>query len=135
MRSLDIGESAYVVVRAEAMWNSSSILVRKGERYRFQARNVWYWYDDDIESTPDGQIDVPWVLRALPDVLKRCASAKWYALVGCVGKKAKNQFLVGSSRDDAEMPTDGELLFFANDVRTHYSNNHGQLRLDIERIA
>jgi hypothetical protein len=135
MRSLKIGQSAYVLVRAEAMWNSSDILVRKGEHYRFRARNVWYWYDNDIESTPDGQIDKPWVLRALPAVIKRCDSAEWYALVGCVGKKTRNQFLIGSGCNDAEMPADGELLFFANDVRTHYSNNHGQLRLDIERIG
>ena len=135
MRSLNVGESAYVIVRAEVMWNASDILVRKGEHYRFRARNIWYWYDKDIEATPDGQVDTPWLLRALPNRVKRCDSAGWYALVGSVGKKAKNQFLVGSRCDDAMMPADGALLFFANDVRTHYSNNHGQLRLVIERIT
>jgi len=135
MRSLNIGESAYVIVRAEVMWNASNILVRKGEHYHFWTRDVWYWYDKDIEATPDGQIDTPWLLRGLPDVLKRCSAANWYALVGSVGKKGRNQFVIGSRCEDVEMPTDGELLFFANDVRTHYSNNHGQLRLEIERIG
>lgn len=134
MRSLQIGEKAYVLVRAEVMWNASNILVRKGEHYRFRTSNLWYWYDDDVPSNADGQIKVPRLLRLIPDALKRCNDAPWYALVGSVGKKTQNQFIVGSGKDDLEMPAGGELLFFANDTRVSYSNNHGQLRLDVERI-
>lgn len=135
MRSLQIGESAYVLVRAEVMWNGSDLLVRKGEHYRFSTRNLWYWYDDDVASNADGQIKVPRLLRLIPDALKRCNEARWYALVGSVGKKTHNQFIVGSGKDNVEMPANGELLFFANDTRVSYSNNHGQLRLDIERVG
>lgn len=135
MRSMEIGEKAYVLVRAEVMWNSSDILVRKGQRYDFRARNEWYWYDDDVASSADGQINVPRLLRLIPNALKRCNDARWYALVGSVGKKTHNQFIVGSGANNLEMPAGGELLFFANDTRFSYSNNHGQLRLDIERIS
>ena len=135
MRRLKTGEKAYVLVRAEVMWNASNILVREGERYRFDTSNLWYWYDDDVAATADGQKKVPRLLRLIPDAVKRCNDAEWYQLVGSVGKKSRNQFIVGSGKDDVAMPTEGELLFFANDTRISYSNNHGQLRLDIERIG
>lgn len=138
MKHLKVGDKAYVLVRAEVMWNVSDIFVNPGERYRFRTSNLWYWYDAGVASTPDGQIDTPWALRLIPNAAKRCNDAEWYALVGSVGKKTRNQFIVGSGGEDGKdvtMPANGEMLFFANDTRFSYSNNHGQLRLVIERIA
>jgi len=132
---LDVGGTDELIVFGKKKWNMSGLSVVKGQRYAFTTSNVKDWRDASVKSTPEGQIEVPLMLKSgLVRRFRRFQGAEWYALVGCVQGRRDWMFKIGKGVT-IEIEEDGELAAFANDASLIYWNNHGSLRLGIKRCG
>ena len=91
------------------------------------------WRDKGHPATPgEGILAVPWPLTILA-WLRRFKGANWYTLVGNIGKRRYQSFLIGSGSEHRAM-ANGELFAFANDAWGFYGNNEGTLTITVTRI-
>jgi len=61
---LDVGGTDELIVFGKKKWNMSGVSVVKGQRYAFTTSNVKDWRDASVKSTPEGQIEVPLMLKS-----------------------------------------------------------------------
>jgi uncharacterized protein (DUF2235 family) len=125
------GDTARVGVFARAKWNNTTIEVRKGETYRFEATGTWY--DASIPSGPSGYMSPSFGFR-LVERLRRRPHDNWFALIGAVGQDRSAAFLVGAA-SETTIFNDGVLYCYANDLPFLYGNNSGTLKLQVTRLA
>ena len=123
------------VICANAPWNRTGIMLKKGEWYRFAAEGKWK--DGPIEASAVGYLD--------PDDeekmnafggFRRIRDARWFSVIGSIGKRSGIYFDIGAliaGGEAFEAPEDGELYCFANDAHFFYFNNSGTLRLTVTR--
>jgi hypothetical protein len=62
------------------------------------------------------------------------ADANWFALIAAVDDEETNLVKVGR-RGELTAPRDGNLYAFANDLKTRYGNNEGQVIATVERVG
>ncbi|WP_445368194.1 hypothetical protein ACH5Y9_01120 [Methylomonas sp. BW4-1] len=148
-----------VEVCACKTWNVSNFKVYKEEKYSFRVKDVIEpWQDGELPANPhDG-----WLANKffgwIASFLKRDGEAKWYQLVGSIGKgqnartflplnfygeiddqsldeKIHNEYLFPNNQFLTIEPDeeDAELYFYANDAEGRYINNKGILVLEIIR--
>ncbi len=132
-RSINIGESAEVSVRARDPWNPSGVLMEKGAVYRFQIVKITGW-DDAGEKNIDPLAGWTNFLLDFFSVFIRCPGQLYFRLIGGVSKKRKHFFPIDPEKPYTAEAT-GEFFAFANDLRPFYFNNHGVLILSIARVA
>jgi len=132
IRTVDVGETMTVRIRARAYWNDTGAFVRIGEHYRLHAEGSWR--DMFITSGPNGY-ETPWYSfgQGLATGLRRVPNARWFALVGAVRGAEESPFVIGAETC-AVMPSTGRLVCFANDIPGFYWNNCGAISLSIERL-
>lgn len=150
------GNTAEVEICACRPWNSSGIKVATGEQYLFSIiKETEQWVDGSTESTPEnGWTGVLYnIIGNIFSPLRRSDKANWYSLIGAIGRSEEDTFAVFKrGRQPTEVPTaenasissqawlpvtmdkEGELHFYANDMKGRYFNNKGSLRLQILRI-
>ncbi len=133
LKKVRVGEPQTFTVRAHRPWNPSELQVAEGGHYRFQVTDVENWRDKGHLATPsDGILAVPRLLKIF-GWLRRYKGANWYTLVGNIGQRAHQSFLIGSGSEHRAM-ANGELFAFANDAWGFYGNNEGTLTITVTRI-
>ena len=140
-RTLQIGDVATFTVRAEEQYSWSGVRLEAGGHYAFLIADSEKWTDDDIECGPDGwrSEDLPWYKEEIVELFegrRRCPSANWFELVGSIGDNEDMFFRIGNGGEDATYtaPVDGGLFAFANDLRSKYDNNHGEIAVTMMRV-
>jgi hypothetical protein len=128
---LQVGVESIVNVCARRYWNESFLVVEKGEQYKISVDGSQRWYDACVSSGAAGQPGTK--VQNLFCWLKRVRSAKWFALVICVGKSVDKPFVYCADADFVAA-RDGELYLFANDARLAYWNNTRHLDVHITRV-
>jgi hypothetical protein len=132
MSSLEIGESSTVIsVSARNPWNDSGIDLAVGAKYTFAATGLWK--DACIECGPEGYESTP--LLKLFERFRRVPNARYFKLIGTIGRTLDDFIIIGSSLPHFAPPRDGQLYCFANDVRLMYWNNAGCVELRVTRTA
>lgn len=132
MSSLTIGQSSPLIpVSACNPWNDSGIDLAVGATYSFTATGQWK--DASIEWGPDGYESTP--LLKLFERLRRVPDARYFKLIGTIGRSLDSVIVIGSSLPDFAPTRPGRLYCFANDVRIMYWNNSGDVQLKITRTA
>jgi hypothetical protein len=136
---LAVGQSASFPVRAADRYNWSGVRLQKGARYRVEVQGDQRWTDGGITCDADG-----WTSDVLPlfrrDLVRhfererRVADANWFALIAAVDDEETNLVKVGR-RGELTAPRDGNLYAFANDLKTRYGNNEGQVIATVERVG
>jgi hypothetical protein len=130
-RRLKPGESYSAVIQAREPWVSTGVYVEAGESYALSAAGTWV--DKDYESGPEGYDSRKWYMHAA-EWLRRYRQAKWFALIGCVGRDRNTTFVIGRGATlNAKKP--GVLVCYANDVPWFYFNNKGTVTLTIRRTV
>ena len=64
--------------------------------------------------------------------------AIFFTLIGCVGADPfapEHCFKVGSSLPEWQVPQDGSLYFYANDLPETYGNNNGAIQLTVTKLV
>src|SRR2546430_244559 len=128
--ALQVGSAATVVVEARQRWNASGIPVRRGEVYALEVPPGQTWNDASHTVGPDGY-ELPKLDKFVR--WRRRRDQKWFALIGAVGKDEKRSFPVLTGIAQWTAPADGELFFYANDVRIMYGNNSGSVSVTVRR--
>ena len=141
---LAVGKSHKFTVYANQKFNSSGLLVNKGEKYSFKINMKQRWFDANISAGPDGWDRKGQDLSLLKDVVirfsendRRCPEARWFEVVGCINKSDDVVFrlLNRTKSKPYSVPLKGELFAFANDVGDRYGNNLGTIKVGVTRIA
>jgi hypothetical protein len=129
------------IVKAADKWNKTGIVLEKGKTYKFKARGEWT--DKDYPVNANGFTTKQYITK-YPNILtgilmgffenfRRIPPAKWFALIGTIGKTTKTNFVIGTETTYKAVE-DGELFCFANDVSFAYDNNKGELELEVTKI-
>lgn len=130
--SMKVGEMRYVCVRANQLWNDSGIDVISGQIYTLTVPAGERWIDSrkicDANGYSSNQIMRPW------EFFRRAPEAKWFQLIGTIGRSPKARIVVGSRLTDFLPPFPGRLYFFANDLPWMYWNNRGMLAVRVTRL-
>ena len=123
-------------VAADQFWNRTGIRVEAGAVYDIEADGAWN--DASIPSGPDGYssnqvafFKVPFF--RLAESRRRLPSANWFALIGAIDTDESTQFVIGGGKLGYRPQKSGELTCFANDLRSKYDNNSGEIRLTVTR--
>lgn len=144
-KKLEVGQKRTVTVYANQKLNRSYVYANAGEVYSFFVKMDQKWFDSGITCGPDGwdrdSEDFPWyqdiAIKWLEDE-RRCPEAKWFEIVGVVGKKHQTPFQVLRLMEDKGLEitkNTGEFFLFANDLEDRYSNNLGFIEVVITRKA
>jgi len=129
--SIGIGETAYVCVHANKLWNDSGIDVAWGQRYTFSVARGEKWIGGQRTCGPDGYL--PARSARLSKFLRRVPEARRFQLIGAVGRSTKSAIIIGHQLPDFLVLFPGRLYLFANDLAWMYWNNEGMLAVRIKR--
>ncbi|MCP4341921.1 MAG: DUF2235 domain-containing protein [Desulfobulbaceae bacterium] len=143
-KKLEVGQSRLVTIYANLKNNRSYVYANKGEEYHFEVDMEQIWFDSGVECGPGGwdrdSEDFPWLvelrIKWMEDE-RPCPEAKWFELIGTVGKKEQQAFqvlnLANSDKNFTVEDYTGEFSFMANDLEDRYSNNLGYIQLTVTR--
>jgi T6SS, Phospholipase effector Tle1-like, catalytic domain len=135
------GDSFTFFVYAESQYNWSGVRLKGGQRYRFDVPGDQKWQDASISCGPEG-----WTSEQLPfykepfvkhlEDERRVPEADWFELIGSLDDD-EEYFRIGRGGPEKEYtaPRDAELYAFANDLKSKYGNNEGQLSVTITCVA
>lgn len=140
---LEINDSRTFTVQANQPYNPSRVLLRAGEKYRFEVNPDQLWFDADIPASPAGWDrskigKVKEWLIGFAESSRRCPDAEWFEIVGSLDRSDDDLFRILKHTDPAHpySPTkDAELYAFANDLRDKYGNNLGSIEVTVTRIG
>jgi hypothetical protein len=129
--TIRVGQTAYVPVCAHKPWNDSGIDVVSGQVFSFNVPSGEEWIDWQKAYGADGYGSTylirPW------EIFRRVPQAKWFQLIGTIGKSIKSPVIIGSKLVNFLPAFPGRLYLFANDVPWMYWNNRGMIALRVTR--
>lgn len=140
---LNVGETRTFTVHANRHYSPSGVILKPGEKYRFDVDSAQLWYDADIPATPAGWDRSKigglqsWIF-GFAESERRCPKGEWFELIGSIGQNDTNLFRILKHTVDAhgyEPEKEGELFAFANDLADKYGNNLGSVEVRVTRIG
>lgn len=121
-------------VTSEEHYVATGVLLEPGATYEISADDA-EWIDSTISSTAAGN-PAPALAQQTFQGLLRCQEARWFELIGAVGRSDEHLLPIGMGREWTYDGTDldAELQLFANDAIGFYWNNHGSVGVTIKRL-
>jgi len=92
------------------------------------------WKDASYDAGPEGILKKPSSMMSIFGSQKRLPSAKYFHLLGSIGKASSKPFLVKDGIPFTAHET-GELFLFVNDLPGFYGNNTGKSQLRIMLVG
>ena len=138
--ALDVDQSITVTVASAKPFNHTGILVEQSECYQVSTSTNETWTDGSITCDADGwttdDVSLGWkeIPIKIARKMRRVKEADWFTLCATVGRKDELAQKVGSS-GEYKIIQDGELTFFANDLKSKVDNNIGSIEVTITRSA
>jgi len=135
---LDVADTgSSILVDARHYWCHTGLRMRGGLYYSFEIPLGQIWHDAHIESGPGGYPD-GWIQKVGRPFLrlKKWSGEKvaFFALIVTLDESLE---LASPVRVEKpwQVPRDGELVCFANDVPCFYWNNRGSIRIIVRRVS
>ena len=128
---LETGQTAYVCVYANRLWNDSGIDVISGQNYRFSVPEGERWAHWRRTCTADG-CQSRWLIRPW-ERFRRVPKAKWLQLIATIGRSAGPAIVIGSGLIDFFPPFPGRLYFFANALPWMRWHSSGMIAVRVTR--
>jgi hypothetical protein len=129
--TMRIGQTAYVPVYANKLWNDSGVDVVSGQVFNFAVPTGEEWTDWRNRCDADGYSSTPLTRRL--EIFRRVPKAKWLQLIATIGKSVRSPVVIGSQFLEFLPSSPGRLYFFANDIPWMYWNNRGMIAVRITR--
>ncbi|OVE81509.1 hypothetical protein BVY04_03065 [bacterium M21] len=137
---LEIGQSRTVTIGSGEKYSWTGVSMQKGAYYSFLIDDDQNWKDADIVCGPEGweSEQLPWYKEGIVKVMesrRRYPEANWFEIIGSVNDDGSELFRIGKGGEHAtyQPKADGDFYAFANDLKSMYSNNHGEIRMTIRR--
>jgi hypothetical protein len=129
--TMRIGQTAYVPVYANKLWNDSGVDVVSGQVFSFTVPvgEEWSGWQKPCSANGYGSscFVKPW------EPFRRVPKVNWLQLIGTIGRSTKSPVIIGSKLLNFLPPLPGRLYLFANDVPWMYWNNQGMIAVRITR--
>jgi hypothetical protein len=129
--TMRVGQTAYVCVAADNLWNDSGINVVSGQAFTFSVPSGEQWIDWRTPCGADGYPSTR--LIRFWEKFRRIPNANWMQLIATIGKSIERPIVVGSKLMNFLPPLAGRLYLFANDLHWMYWNNKGTMAVRITR--
>ncbi len=135
---LDVGQSITVTVESAKLFNHTGILVEQFECYQVTTSIDDTWTDGSITCNADGwttnDVSLGWkeIPIKIARKMRRIKNADWFTLCATIGRIDEQAKAIGSS-GQYEVTKDGELTFFANDLKSKVANNIGSIGITLTR--
>jgi hypothetical protein len=129
--TMRIGQTAYIPVYANKLWNDSGVDVVSGQAFSFAVPPGEEWIHWKTACRADGYTSTSFA-RPL-EIFRRVPRADWLQLVCTIGKSIKSSTIIGSRLLDFAPAYRGRLYLFANDIPWMYWNNRGMMAVRITR--
>jgi len=129
--TMRIGQTAYVPVYANKLWNDSGVNVVSGQVFNFAVPASEEWTGWRNRCDADGYTSTH-VIRGL-EIFRRVPKASWLQLIGTIGRSLRSPVIIGSQFLEFLPPSPGRLYLFANDIPWMYWNNRGMIAVRITR--
>ena len=129
--TMRIGQTAYVPVYANKLWNDSGVDIVSGQVFNFAAPAAEEWSRWRTRCNADGYSSTH-LTRGL-GIFRRVPKARWLQLIGTIGKSIRSPVIIGSQFLEFLPPSPGQLYLFANDIPWMYWNNRGMIAVRITR--
>ena len=142
-RLLKPGESKEVTIYANQKYSQTGVVLEKGGEYYFQIPGNQSWNDAGIDCGPAGwdrttaAFGMQEVFMRVKQDARRYPQAKWFEVIGAVGKNDGNLLQILNYQDVShpyKALCEGELYAFPNDLDRAYYNNMGFIKLRIQRV-
>jgi hypothetical protein len=129
--TMRVGQTAYVPVYANKLWNDSGVDVVSGQVFNFAVPAGEEWTDWRNRCNADGYNSTDLIRRL--EIFRRVPKARWLQLIGTIGKSIRSAIVIGSNYLEFLPPSPGRLYLFANDLPWMYWNNRGMIAVRITR--
>jgi len=140
-KELNIGDSKTFTVGSAEKYSWSEVKLEAGAHYSFSVDDDQKWEDADMVCSAAGwkSDELNWLKREAVELFegkRRCPEADWFELIGSLDEGA-DIFRIGCGGDNATYTPrkNGTLYAFANDLKIMYFNNHGEIKVNIKRVA
>ena len=139
-RDLDVGESHAVNVIALHKFSWSRVSLAKGHQYKIWTNETDTWQDADITCNASGweSSQLSFLKETVVELFekkRRHPEANWFELVGAYNNDNDAELFRVGVNTQFTATKNGELHFFANDLKSRYENNSGLIRVFIERLS
>lgn len=138
---LAVGSHLERVIEADRFYNYTGIVVEPNETYKVIVNDEDRWHDGkEISCNGDGwncddqQLGVIELAIRMMKKIRRVPDQDWFTLCATVDSNDDYAQPIGQS-GEYNTTHAGELMFFANDLKSKYGNNSGSLRVEIIRIS
>jgi hypothetical protein len=137
------GEAKEVTIYANQKYSRSGLMLEKGGEYYFEIPGNQCWNDGGIDCGPSGwerttaALGMQEIFARIKQDERRYPSAKWFEVIGAVGKSDENLLQILRYQDTShpfKALRGGELYAFPNDLDRQYFNNMGFIKLTIHRV-
>jgi hypothetical protein len=130
-RTLRVGQTAYVPVYANRLWNDSGVDVASGQVFTFAVPASEEWSHGRRPCGADGHDSAPFNRRL--QTFRRVPKASWLQLICTIGKSGRLSTIIGSNLFGFSPDYRGRLYLFGNDLPWTYWSNRGMIAVRITR--
>lgn len=138
---LQVGQTEKFTVRSKEQYSWSGYRMVEDGYYTFSVDPKDTWKDASLECDANGwkTEELPWYKEEFVELFegrRRCPKANWFELIGSLGNDDDHYFRIGLGGRGYtfQAPEDGELYAFANDLRSKYGNNTGEVVVTVTRV-
>lgn len=139
-RELGVGESLAVNVIALHKYSWARVSLTEGHEYKIWTNESDTWQDADITCNASGwhSSDLSFLKETVVELFeknRRHPEANWFELIGAYSNEKDAELFRVGVNTEFTATQNGELNFFANDLKSKYENNSGLIRVFIERLS
>lgn len=138
------GQSRSFTVYANQKFSDSRVLVKPGEKYRFDIDLEQRWFDGPVKASPRGWLkeseeQLRWYGKLFSHAVegqRRHPDAAWFEVIGTVNRDDHQPIKLIDYLDTPwEVRESGEFFAFPNDLDSKYGNNLGTIQVSIKRVG
>ena len=131
-------ESCYADIVAQEPKNDVGLRVEKGQAYIFTVHGDQFWYDKNRLNKPFCGESGSWLMNSfLIFKDKKAPDSLWFSLIAEIeGENIPYDLCTDGNNQtisNLSFGSSGMLFLYANDVEGFYDNNHGIIRIEIQR--
>jgi hypothetical protein len=131
--AISVGQTDYVCVYCNAMWNDSAINFRPGQLYRVVVPSKEEWVGFGVRCGPNGYVSTQ-TMRFL-ERFHRVSNRNWFQLIATVDRSHEQPVVIAPGLTPFTPVTSGRLYFFSNGVPGIFWKSRGAIAIRVTRLS
>jgi hypothetical protein len=130
---ISVGQTDYVCVYSNAMWNDSGINVNVGQTYNIVVPAKEEWVGFGVRCGPNGYASTR-TMRFL-ERFRRVSNRNWFQLIATVNRSRERPVVIASGLTTFTPITSGRLYFFSNGLPGIFWKSRGAIAIRVTRLS